>query len=117
MKAVLVGIMLPGVEVEEFESSLEELKRLVQTLGFEVIGQVTQRRAAPSPAAAIGAGKLKELARWTGVTPEISEDEAEEESEAESTAPTGIATHVVFDHELTPNQLKNVQEATNAEVL
>jgi len=118
MKAVLVGILLPGVEVSEFESSLNELRRLVETLGFEVIGQITQRRAAPSPATAIGAGKLKELAQWTGGSGKTPDDlEEAENEEAEAIHPTGTATHVIFDQELTPNQLKHVAEGTGAEVL
>jgi GTPase len=116
MKAVLVGILLPGIEVEEFESSLGELTRLVETLGFKVVGKVTQRRASPSPATAIGAGKLKELARWTGGSGLVPED-ADAEDEEEAGAPTDQATHVIFDQELTPNQLKHIEEATGADVL
>src|SRR5688572_3354713 len=74
-KAVLVSIQLPEVTDEDLHSSLAELTRLVETLGFEVVGTLTQRRASPSPATAIGAGKLKELARWTGgsgVVPSVS---------------------------------------------
>ncbi len=147
MKAVLVGIHLPGVEDAEFRSSLAELQRLVQTLGFEVIGTLSQRRKSPAPASAIGGGKLRELAAWTGGTGVVGhfehkktkaqekqaaqklEQEAEElenspldESEEEDLeedfpAPTGRADKVIFDQELTPNQLAHLQEATGAEVL
>lgn len=137
MKAVLVGIHLPEVTTEDFHASLEELKRLVHTLGFEVIGTLTQRRASPSPATAIGGGKLKELAAWTGGTGKLlapprqkskaaqrlEEAELEVEPEAEGDEeeafpkPTGKATKVIFDQELTPNQLVHLQQATGAEVL
>lgn len=146
MKAVLVGIQLPSVEAEELESSLQELRRLVETLGFEVIGTLTQRRPSPSPATAIGQGKLRELARWTGgsgkvpsvpktrskaalrleeekeeareeAREEAHEEPEDEEPPPEGPEPTGRATHVVFDNELTPNQLKNLQRATGAEIL
>lgn len=150
-KAILVGIQLPGMDTETLDSSLEELKRLVQTLGFEVIGTVTQKRQAPSPATAIGSGKLKELAQWTGGTGkvaihkkttgknkeekaeeneedfdllEISAEEDSEEIEETFDGPEedinplfGQATKVIFDQELTPNQIKHLEEATGAEIL
>lgn len=67
-KAVLVGIQLPKVSPDEFKSSLLELTRLVTTLGYQVIGQVTQKRSSEKAASLLGEGKLKELAKWTGGT-------------------------------------------------
>jgi GTP-binding protein HflX len=61
-----VGIQLPGVSDADHASDLAELGRLVQTLGFEVIATVTQRREALAAAAVLGEGKLKELAALTG---------------------------------------------------
>ena len=52
--------------VEELESSLQELTRLVKTLGHHVVGQVTQKRSSDKYAAVLGQGKLAELAEWTG---------------------------------------------------
>ncbi|MBI5517678.1 MAG: GTPase HflX [Deltaproteobacteria bacterium] len=66
--AVLVGVQLTDVSAEDFASSLEELRRLAQTLGFRVLGQVTQARPSLAPAAVLGEGKLRELARLTGGT-------------------------------------------------
>ncbi len=144
MKAVLVGIKLPGMSEAELDVSLQELQRLVETLGFETIGTLIQKRTAPSPATAIGAGKLKELAHWTGGTGEVAvfhkakhkaaealaeelakeaeaEEEAEEEIEEEEAKPplkpSERATHVIFDQELTPNQLKHLEEAVGVPVL
>ncbi len=91
-KAVLVSVHLPDVSDEEFESSLQELQRLVETLGFEVTGTLTQKRHGPNPASVIGEGKLEELAALK-------------------------SPKIVFDQELTPNQLKNLEDATGAEVL
>ncbi len=65
MKAVLVGIQLPQITVSELESSLLELTRLVSTLGYQVIGQVTQRRGTDRGGILLGEGKLQDLARWT----------------------------------------------------
>ncbi len=64
--AVLVGIQLPGIDDQEFDGSLQELKRLVNTLGYNVVGAVTQKRDSDRSPSVLGAGKLKELAQWTG---------------------------------------------------
>jgi GTP-binding protein HflX len=64
--AVLVGVQLPGVSDEEHAADLAELSRLVHTLGFDVVGEVTQRREALAAAAVLGEGKLKLLAQLTG---------------------------------------------------
>src|SRR6266850_8472139 len=67
-KAVLVGVQLSGVTDAELRSSLKELKRLCETLGFEVVGEVTQKRQSLGAATLLGEGKLVELAAWTGGT-------------------------------------------------
>ncbi|XXU10761.1 GTPase HflX [Sorangium sp. So ce854] len=63
---MLVGVQLPGVDDVEHAADLAELGRLVQTLGFDVIATVSQRRSALAAAAVLGEGKLKELAELTG---------------------------------------------------
>src|SRR3989440_3507400 len=132
-KAVLVGVQLSGVTGAEQRSSLKELKRLCETLGFEVVGEVTQKRKGLGAATLLGKGKLVELAAWTGGTGVVpkgppgqkkatDEDEEEEEDETEPLdraappAPTGEprATVVVVDHELSPRQLRNIKRATSA---
>jgi GTP-binding protein HflX len=133
---VLVSVQLPGVTDAEQQSSLKELKRLCQTLGFEVVGEVTQKRKGLGAATLLGKGKLVELAVWTGGTGLVpkgppgktkgtKEDEEEEEDETEPLhleappAPTREprATVVVIDHDLSPRQLRNIEGATSAQVL
>ncbi len=135
-RAVLVSAQLPDVTDAEQQSSLKELKRLCQTLGFEVIGEITQKRKGLGAATLVGKGKLRELAAWTGgkgVVPKgppgktkaTEEDEEDEEEETEPPhleappAPTRElrATVVVIDHELSPRQLRNIERATSAQVL
>lgn len=70
--AVLIGVQLPKVDTDEFFQSLAELERLVTTLGYNVVGQVTQKRSSDQSATLLGGGKLKELAQWTGGTGEVS---------------------------------------------
>jgi GTP-binding protein HflX len=67
-KAVIVAVHLPRVEDREFESSLEELGRLVTTLGYQVVARIVQPRSHIDAAAVIGEGKLQELAEITGGT-------------------------------------------------
>jgi GTP-binding protein HflX len=65
-RAVLVSVQLPGVSDVDHAADLGELQRLVQTLGFDIIGTVTQRRDTLAAGAVVGEGKLKELAELTG---------------------------------------------------
>ncbi len=65
-KAVLVAVHLPDADDLEFRSSVEELERLVSTLGYRTIAKVTQARTHLEAGAVIGEGKLKELGELTG---------------------------------------------------
>jgi GTPase len=67
-RAVLVAVQFPTVSDAEHAASLAELGRLVHTLGYDVVGAVSQRRERLSAAAVLGEGKLLELARYTGGT-------------------------------------------------
>lgn len=143
-KAVLVGVQLPGMSQQELESSLAELTRLVTTLGYQVIGQVTQKRSSEKSATLLGDGKLKELASWTGGTGEVaamvevkkhkaalkweeekansesdeSFDGSEEDSdENEIQTPKERADIVICDSDLSPSQLRNLESATSVKVL
>ena len=129
-KAVLVSVQLQGVTDAEQQSSLKELKRLCQTLGFEVVGEVTQKRQGLGAATLLGEGKLVELAAWTGGTGVVpkgppgkkkaaDEDEPERPHRDAPPAPAGEprATVVVVDHELSPRQLRHIEAATSASVL
>lgn len=133
--AVLVAIRTPRVTVEELESSLQELTRLVNTLGYTVVGHVTQKRSSDKYAVVLGQGKLAELAEWTGgtgkvavaferplhkaaskfeaasdVTEEPDEDDSDDTGEA-SSGPREQAQIVIVDCDLSPSQLKNLESA------
>jgi GTPase len=132
MKAVLVGIQLPEINDTDFKSSMEELRRLVETLGFDVVGMLSQKRKSVTPSTAIGGGKLKELAAWTGGTGKVpapprqkskaalkfeNQTPEPEEPAFDFPPPTDKADAVIFDQELTPNQLTHLEQATGAEIL
>lgn len=67
-RAVLVAVRLPNMDADASDASLDELARLVTTLGYDVSDRVVQARTSLAPAAVLGEGKLKELARMTGGT-------------------------------------------------
>ena len=141
MKALLVGIQLPQVTTEDHKASLQELGRLATTLGYEVIGELSQRRNSDRGSNVLGDGRLKVLAEWTGGTgvvasmvqhkkskaalkftsnQEPTDDESSnpeiEESEALA-APKEKAEIIIFDCDLSPSQLRNVESATGVKVL
>jgi len=127
-RAVLVGVQLSGVTDAEQRSSLTELKRLCETLGFEVVGEVTQKRKGLGAATLLGEGKLAELAEWTGGTGIVPKGPPGKKQATGKTGPLAHekppppageprATVVVVDHELSPRQLRHIEAATSAEVL
>ncbi|MBL8074686.1 MAG: GTPase HflX [Nitrospira sp.] len=141
-RALLVAVQTPGVTREELDSSLQELTRLVKTLGYQVVGQVTQKRSTEKSATVLGQGKLSELARWTGgpgtigsafeqplskaaLQQEAAESEEDEDLvEGESDEPDEVtgsplqqAQIVVVDCDLSPSQLSNLERAAGVPVL
>ncbi len=124
--AVVVGVQLQEVSDEAFSSSLRELERLGETLGLQIIGRVTQKRANLASSNVIGEGKLRELAKYTGgsgVVPGFSppgaqthDDAPMDDIEDEPEAPTQAVT-VLVDQDLTPTQMRNLEKATGVEVL
>ena len=60
-RAILVGIDRPG-SPWPVDSSLEELARLVDTAGADVVATTTQRLNAPNPRTFVGSGKAEEIA-------------------------------------------------------
>lgn len=60
-KIVLVAVTLDGRTDAETSDSLDELERLVDTAGADVVARLTQRRDKPDPASFIGKGKVDEL--------------------------------------------------------
>ena len=124
-RAVLVGVQLAGVTDAEQRSSLTELKRLCETLGFEVVGEVTQKRQGLGAATLLGEGKLAELAGWTGGTGVVRKGPPGKRKATEETDASGRekpplaageprATVVVIDHDLSPRQLRHIEGATSA---
>src|SRR5882757_6365332 len=134
-RAILVGVQLPGVDNVAHAADLEELGRLVNTLGYEVVGTMSQKRGEIDGATVLGKGRLEELAAITGgtgvvgsmATPRKSkarerfQDAGGNKPDAESTEPDPEAQpkpqFVIVDHEISPGQARNLERATGAQVL
>ncbi|HCW51381.1 MAG TPA: GTPase HflX, partial [Clostridiales bacterium] len=98
LRVVVVGLDRPvgaGQDVT-CEESLEELALLVTTWGAVVVGRVIQSRERPDPVRYLGRGKLEEVGR-------LVRERA--------------ADYVVTDDELTPVQLRNLENALDVAVL
>lgn len=136
---MLVSVQTPDRSDEQHAADLAELTRLVDTLGYDVVDTVSQRREGLSKALVLGEGKLKELAALTGGRGHVAsavpikkdkarqrrgegvddEPEAIEEEEDEYVDPSAPRRpkFVIVDHEITPNQARNLESATGATVL
>jgi GTP-binding protein HflX len=94
-RAFLVSVALPERPFLAADP-LEELRGLAETAGATVVGGLVQKRQAINPSSYIGKGKLEELIEQTQVT----------------------GTDVIlFDNDLTPGQLRNLEKATQIKVL
>jgi len=83
----------PGLDVEE---SLAEFRELLLSAGGQVAAELIQRRPRPDPATLIGSGKVEEIAAVVAST---------------------NADLVLFDHDLSPTQLRNLEAALPCRVL
>jgi GTPase len=76
-RAILMGLRIPRQKRWEVEESMEELSRLAESAGAEVLASVVQERSAPNPRLHFGKGKVEEvraLARELGAGLLISDD-------------------------------------------
>jgi GTP-binding protein HflX len=85
----VAAVQLPSVSDPEFEASLTELRQLAKTLGFDVVGKFTQKRAGFDKAAYFGTGKREELSA-------LREQE-------------GVDV-ILIDHEISPSQAFNLEK-------
>lgn len=95
-RVILVGIY--GLENIKWEATehLEELERLTETAGGITVDKHLQNRRRPDPGTYIGSGKLQELKRQTG---------------------DKNVDVIIFDDDLSPTQIRNIEKATKTKVL
>jgi len=94
-RAVLAGLVLNDGP-DTAEAPLAELRRLAETAGATIVGEVFQRRERPEPATLIGSGKAEELGQ---------------------AAKAAGADVILFDNDLTPAQERNLEKVTGMPVV
>lgn len=126
--ALLISISTPHFKGDEATESLAELARLVTTLGFKVVGTQSQKQSSTQKVNVLGSGKLAEIAHLTGNKGSAA-DEKEGENFLDDDPLSGMPSEipsdgldfacadvVVFDCDLTPSQLRNVENQLGVEV-
>lgn len=94
-RAVLVGMATYENPQSEVEKSLDELSRLLDTAGGETFAKMIQSKSTPDPRTMIGSGKIKELA-------ELCKNNS--------------VKLVVFDFDLSPSQIRNIEDELGDDV-
>jgi GTP-binding protein HflX len=87
-RVLVVGLHTEKIHARQFQDGLEELARLIETAGGEVLQTLTQKRSHPHPRTVVGEGKVQEIAR---------------------SVQTVGANLVVFDRDLSPAQARNLE--------
>jgi GTP-binding protein HflX len=95
-RAILIGINYHGQDEHETEEFLDELSFLTETAGAVPVKRFIQKLDAPNPRTFVGSGKIQELSLF------VTENKID------------IA---IFDDELTPSQLRNIEEALGCRIL
>jgi GTP-binding protein HflX len=95
-RAILVGIIYPGQDESEVEDFLGELSFLTETAGAEPLKKFVQKLDGPNPRTFVGSGKIAEI---SGFIQDNNVDIA------------------IFDDELSPSQLRNIEEALGCRIL
>jgi len=86
----------PRIPEFDADESLSELRTLAESAGAKVAGEILQRRERPDPATLIGAGKLEEIA---GAAASVNAD------------------LLLFDHDLSPSQQRNIEKIVGRRVI
>ena len=95
-RIVLVGVAIPPRNLDDIETSLDELALLIDTAGADEADRIVQRRDRPEPATFVGKGKAQDLLASC-----LAVD----------------ADTVVFDNELTPAQQRNLEKIMGRSVI
>ena len=94
-RAILVGLVQRGESIDALERSMDELEGLLNTAGGECIARLTQNKEAPDARTMIGSGKASELAYLCACND---------------------IDLVVFDCELSPSQIRNLENIVGDDV-
>ena len=86
----------PSIPEFDADESLAELRTLAESAGAQIAGEILQRREKPDPATLVGAGKLEEIA---GAAAAVNADV------------------LLFDHDLSPSQQRNIEKIVDRRVI
>jgi len=95
-RVIVVGVFTDDVSDQQFQDTIAELARLVDTAGGEVLESIQQKRSRIHPQTVIGEGKVQEVAL---------------------TAQTRGANLIVFDRDLSPAQVRNLESQIGVRVV
>ncbi len=96
-KAILVGVVVQFQSDEVAKEHLDELEFLAMTAGAEIVKRVVQKLPHPDQRSFIGSGKVKEIAEYIEMNPEIS--------------------MVIFDDDLSGKQTYHLEEALKVKII
>ena len=85
-----------GLGLPDAEETLQELHELATSAGAQVVGSTLQRAPDPDPATLVGRGKVGEI---------------------RASARAAGADLIIFDHDLTPTQLRNLEQTLDLKVI
>jgi GTP-binding protein HflX len=95
-RAILIGLIYPGQDENQASEYLAELSFLTETAGAEPVSSFLQRLAIPDPRTFVGSGKISEIAAF------VAENKI------------NVA---IFDDELSPSQLRNIENTLGCRIL
>jgi GTP-binding protein HflX len=95
-RVLLVGLMTEDLTAQRFQDGLDELVRLVESAGGEVVETVQQKRSHPHPQTVVGQGKVEEI---TLLAHQLG------------------ANLIVFDRDISPSQARNLESQIGIEVV
>jgi GTP-binding protein HflX len=140
LRALVAAVQLPGVDDVELEVSVNELRELAKTLGFEVVGTFVQKRASFDTTGYLGIGKRREMRHFVEYGPDAAQegvaDDAPDDADgggrqvarsgaarakvaakSEADPDTRHADIVLVDHEISPSQARNLEIDVGCEVM
>ena len=119
--AVLVGLITPNQPEDRTKEYLDELAFLADTHGIVPVKRFTQRLDQPNTATYVGEGKLEEIRQYiiqrSGPTANDSERSCSDSGlTAERSGSVDPIDVVIFDDELSPRQIRNIEKELNKKV-
>ena len=119
--AVLVGLITPSQPEEKTKEYLDELAFLADTHGIVPVKRFTQRLDQPNTSTYVGEGKLEEIRQYiiqrSGPTANDSERSCSGSGlTAERSGAVAPIDIVIFDDELSPRQIRNLEKELNKKV-